>query len=177
VLALLSHPASAPAQHPWPDAELRSGSLSFDGKSTLGDFTGVTTTVRGHLSGGPRLADVRGWVEAPVNTLKTANARRDRDLNKTMESSLYATIRFQLEGVTPQWERGDSAAVILEGDFVIHGVTRREHLNALVLRSADSVRVTASLPMNLHDYKIDKLTRFLVFKMNPDIVVHIEVVF
>jgi polyisoprenoid-binding protein YceI len=173
----MSHAASAPAQQLWPDAELRRGTLSFDGKSTLGDFTGTTTSVRGQLSGGAGLADVRGWVEAPVNTLKTANNRRDRDLNKTMESAVYPTIRFQLEGVTAQWERGDSAAVILEGSFVIHGVTRRERINALVLRSADSVRVTASLPMNLHDYKIDKLTRFLVFKMNPDIVVHIEVVF
>jgi hypothetical protein len=31
--------------------------------------------------------------------------------------------------------------------------------------------------MNLHDYKIDRLTRFLVFKMDPDIVVHVDVLF
>ena len=158
-------------------AALRHGTLSFDGKSTLGDFTGVTTTVRGEMRGGAALTEIRGWVEAPVNTLKTGNDRRDRDLNKTMESSIYPTIRFQLEGVSVAWERGDSAGVVLEGDFFIHGVQRRERINATVLRSGDSVRVTASLPMNLHDYKVDKLTRFLVFKMKPDIVVHIDVTF
>jgi len=151
--------------------------LSFDGKSTLGDFTGVTTTVRGELRGGARLTEVRGWVEAPVPTLKTGNDRRDRDLVKTMEAAIYPTIRYQLEDVSVEWERGDSAGVVLQGDFFIHGVQRREKINATVARSGDSVRVTARLPMNLHDYKIDKLTRFLVFKMNPAIVVHIDVTF
>jgi polyisoprenoid-binding protein YceI len=170
---------SAPASHllPWPEADLRRGTLSFDGKSTLGDFTGVTITLRGHMSAAATLADVRGWVEAPVNTLKTGNDRRDRDLVKTMDAAIYPTIRFQLEGVKPEWERGDSAAVVLEGNFFIHGVARREHLPATVVRGADGVRLTASFPMNLHDYKIDRLTRFLLFKMKPDIVVHVDVTF
>jgi polyisoprenoid-binding protein YceI len=171
------HATPAPAQTQWPVAELRHGTLSFDGKSTLGDFTGITPTVRGQMRGGGTLPEVRGWVEAPVNTLKTGNNRRDRDLVKTMEAAIYPTIRFQLEGVRVEWERGDSAGVVLEGDFFIHGVQRRERIPATLLRSGESVRVTASLPMNLHDYKIDKLTRFLVFKMQPDIVVHIDVMF
>lgn len=171
--------ASAPAvaQRPWPDADLRVGTLRFDGKSSLGDFTGTTTTLRGEMKGGANLADVRGWVEAPVNTLKTGNGRRDRDLIKTMEAAIFPNIRFQLEGVKPEWERGDSAGVILEGDFFIHGVARRERITAVVVRGADNVRVTASLPMNLHDYKIENLTRFLVLKMNPAIVVHIDLTF
>ena len=171
------HATPAPAQTQWPVAELRHGTLSFDGKSTLGDFTGITPTVRGQMRGGGSLPEVRGWVEAPVNTLKTGNNRRDRDLVKTMEAAIYPTIRFQLEGARVEWERGDSAGVVLEGDFFIHGVQRRERIPATVLRSGESVRVTASFPMNLHDYKIDKLTRFLVFKMQPDIVVHIDVMF
>jgi hypothetical protein len=102
----------APAQTQWPVADVRHGTLSFDGKSTLGDFTGTTTTVRGQMRGGATLPEVRGWVEAPVNTLKTGNGTRDRDLIKTMEARL-PTIRFQLEGAC-QWERGDSAGVVLE---------------------------------------------------------------
>jgi polyisoprenoid-binding protein YceI len=176
-LALLLRAMPAPAQQSWSMAPVRHGTLSFDGKSTLGDFTGVTNAVKGEMRGGSTLSEVRGWVEAPVNTLKTGNDRRDRDLVKTMEAAIYPTIRFQLEGVSPEWERGDSASVVLTGDFFIHGVQRRERIKAAVLRNGDSVRVTASLPMNLHDYKVDKLTRFLVFKMKPDIVVHIDVTF
>jgi len=129
------------------------------------------------MTSGASLTEVRGWVEAPVKTLKTGSNRRDRDLVKTMEADIYPTIRFQVEKVVPEWQRGDSAGVVLEGEFFVHGVARRERVKALVHRGAAAIHVTASLPMNLHDYKIDKLTRFLVFKMNPDIVVQVDVTF
>jgi polyisoprenoid-binding protein YceI len=177
LLLFLAWSMPAATQQPWPDAELRRGTLSFDGKSSLGDFTGLTSSVRGHMSGAASLADVRGWVDAPVKTLKTGNDRRDRDLIKTMEAAIYPTIRFELLDVVPEWERGDSAGIALKGNFLIHGVTRAETVKAIVARSAEGIHLTASLPMNLHDYKINKLTRFLVFKMNPDIVVHIDVTF
>ena len=176
LLSALAAPAGA--QRAWPDADVRRATLSFDGKSTLGDFTGTTTSVSGRMTGGATLAEVRGWVEAPVATLKTGNNRRDRDLVKTMEAAIFPNIRFELTGVTPQWERGDSAGVMLEGNFVIHGVTRTGRIPASVVRTAEGIRVQASgLPMDLHDYQIDKLTRFLVFRMNRHIVVHIDVVF
>lgn len=176
---LLAMGAQAPlaGQQPWPSADVRQVTLSFDGKSTLGDFTGTTAEVSGRMSGGPTLGDVRGWVEAPVKSLKTGNDRRDRDLVKTMQAELYPNIRFELGGVTVEWERGDSAGVVLDGNFVIHGVSRPEKVRATVVRGNDGIHLSASLPMNLHDYKIDKLTRFLVFKMNPDIVVHIDLLF
>ncbi len=161
----------------WPDGSVRSGRLSFDGKATLGDFTGVSDSVRGQMTGGASLRDVRGWVEAPVRTLKTGNGRRDRDLIKTMEADIYPNIRFVLEGVEPQWERGDSASVTLAGRFFIHGVARAERVAATVVRTAAGIRVKATLPMNLHDYRITALTRFLILKMHPDIVVHVDVLF
>ena len=48
------------------------------------------------MTGADALTAVRGWVEAPVTSLKTGNDRRDRDLIKTMESAVYPTIRFSL---------------------------------------------------------------------------------
>jgi polyisoprenoid-binding protein YceI len=174
----LASASSAWAQHPLGPASLRSGTLSFDGKATLGDFTGVTTTVSGEMVGGPGLADVRGWVEAPVTTLKTGNGRRDKDLNKSMESEQFPTIRFDLDSVRPQWERGDSAAVELVGRFTIHGVTQERTFRAAVLFEGDGVRVKASLPLNLKDYRIGGLSKFLgTIKMHPDILVHIDVLF
>lgn len=165
------------AQRPWPDAEVRSATLSFDGKSSLGDFTGITSTVLGHMTGGSTLAEVRGWVEAPVATLKTGNGRRDRDLVKTMEAASFPNIRFELGEVLVTWERGDSAGVELNGRFVIHGVSRAEKVAATVARSESGLHLRAEVPMNLRHYKIDKLTRFLVFKMQPDIVVRIDITF
>lgn len=129
------------------------------------------------MTAGAAMTEVRGWVEAPVKSLKTGNDRRDRDMVKTMDADTFPNIRFELGGITVEWERGDSAGVVLDGNFVIHGITRAEKVKGTVVRQHDTVHLTASLPMNLHDYKIDRLTRFLVLKMDPAIVVHIELVF
>ena len=77
-ILLMTTAGSGEAQRSWPDAEVTRGTLSFDGKSTLGDFTGTTTTLRGQMTGGTALADVRGWVESPVSTLKTGNVAGSR---------------------------------------------------------------------------------------------------
>lgn len=177
-LALAGGAGRALAAQTVPDADVKRGTLSFEAKATLGDFVGTTTTVRGRMSGGTGYAEVRGWVDAPVNTLQTGNGRRDKDLNKSMESEIYPTMRFELQAVHPEWERGDSAAVFLQGQFVIHGVARGERMRATVVREPEGFHLTASLPMDLRDYKVGGLSKMLgVLKMDPHIVVHVDLHF
>jgi polyisoprenoid-binding protein YceI len=177
-IALASASPVAAQQAPVPNGTVTAGTLSFDGKATAGDFTGTTSTVTGSMTGGPSLADVRGFVEAPVNTLVTGNGKRDKDLNKSMESDSFPTIRFELKTVQVRAERGDSSDVVLGGDFIIHGVTQAVELPAVVVRAAETISVDASTPLNLKDYRIGGLSKFLgVFKMNEHIVVHIRVTF
>jgi polyisoprenoid-binding protein YceI len=174
---LCSVPASA-QQQSIPDGTVTEGTLSFDGKATAGDFTGITHTVSGSMMGGPTLADVRGFVEAPVNTIVTGNGKRDRDLNKSMESDQYPAIRFELKTVQPQSERGDSVDVMLGGDFIIHGVTQAVELPAVVLRREQAVVVISTFPLNLKDYRIGGLSKLLgMLKMNEHITVHVQVTF
>src|SRR5690349_12651683 len=81
---LTSHVATHEAW-PAPDAALKSGTLSFTGHSTVGDFVGTTTTVTGGVVGSAELTNARGWVESPVATLSTGNRLRDHDLRATMD--------------------------------------------------------------------------------------------
>ncbi len=176
ILSLVAGPAAA--QLAVPAGTVREGTLSFDGRATAGDFTGTTTTVTGEMTGGAGLSEVRGWVEAPVNTLKTGNNRRDRDLNKSMESEKYPTIRFELTGVTAAEPQSDSMAVTLQGQFIIHGVTREASLPATVAFGTDGIRVRGTAPLNLKDYEIGGLTKMLgMLKMHEEIVVHVDLVF
>ncbi len=169
---------TAQAQQPIPGGRIESGTLSFDGHATLGDFTGTTTTLTGEFTGGLDLAAVRGWVEAPVNTLKTGNGKRDTDLNKSMESGEYPTMRFDLEEVRAHQVHGDTTDAELRGRFSIHGVTRQAVLPARLVIAGDRTRVLADTPMNLKDYKIGGLSKMLgILKMSENIVVHIDVVF
>ena len=168
--------AQAP-QRTIPDGLVREGKLSFDGRATTGGFTGSTTTLTGRLQGG-QLSQVRGWVEAPVRTLVTGNKRRDRDLNKSMESDKYPTIRFELMGVTATGAAGDSVNLVLHGRFILHGVTRDATVPASVAFHPEGIRVRAATPLNLKDYRIGGLSKALgMLRMEEEIVIHVDLLF
>ena len=178
VALLLAAASAVEAQRPIPRAVVDSGTLSFDGHASVGDFVGTTRTVTGEITGAAELTEVRGWVETPVKTLKTGNDHRDRDMNKSMESDQYPAIHFDLEGVTVGAETGDSATINLHGTFKIHGVARVVDLPATVAFLPQGFRLRSDFPLNLKDYHIGGLTKFLgVLKMYPDIQVHIDLWF
>jgi polyisoprenoid-binding protein YceI len=166
------------AQGPIPSGPIREGTLSFDGHATTGDFIGTTTTVSGEMTGGAELASVRGWVEAPVKTLVTGNGKRDKDLNKSMESEKYPAIRYDLAAVVPGKVRGDTVTVTLHGYFLIHGVKQQAAIPATVLLFPDGVRVRGETPLNLKTYKIGGLSKMLgMLKMHEEIMVHLDLTF
>jgi polyisoprenoid-binding protein YceI len=172
-------PLFAQTEGPIPSGRITSGKLSFDGHATVGDFVGSTTSVSGQITGGDDVTAVRGWVEAPVRTLKTGNSKRDRDLNKSMESSKYPNIRFELTGVTARGGiNGDSVTATLHGKLHIHGVPRTVALPAALEFSGSEVRVRSDFPLSLKDYRIGGLSKLLgMLKMYDNIEVHVDVIF
>jgi polyisoprenoid-binding protein YceI len=172
-----THVVAQAPQPTIPDGVVREGKLSFDGRATTGNFTGATTTLTGRLQGG-QLSQVRGWVEAPVRSLATGNQRRDRDLNKSMESEKYPTIRFELTGVAGAGAASDSVNLVLHGRFIIHGVTRDATVPTSIAFHPEGIRVRGATPLNLKDYKIGGLSKALgILKMEEEIVIHIDLVF
>jgi polyisoprenoid-binding protein YceI len=146
---------------PAPNAVLRSGTLSFTGHSTLGDFVGTTTTVSGGVTGNAELASARGWVEAGITTLSTGNGLRDRDLRATMDVAKYPTMRFELAGVAVESPAppSDTVTGTLRGTLSIHGVTREVAVPATLIAASDTIDVSGEFPVNLADYKVGGLTR------------------
>jgi polyisoprenoid-binding protein YceI len=178
-LVLLAQPTATRAQGmPVPSGRVKSGTLSFDGHGTPGDFSGRTSTVSGQMTGGSGLAAVRGWVEAPVQTLVTGNDRRDRDLAKSMEPDKYPNLRFDLRGVRTGAGTSDSMPVTLEGALRIHGVSRDVVLPGYVRVERGALRVRTDFPLNLKDYRIGGLSKMLgVLKMDEHIKVHVDLTF
>ena len=177
--ALLPRATNAQNRPPATTAALRSGTLSFTGHATVGDFIGSTSTVSGFVSG--ELTNAQGWVEAPVATLVTQNDRRDRDMRASLEADKYPTIRFDLvsvTGVSSESPRGDAFAVTLQGNLAIHGVTRLVDLPAKVVRAADTIHVSAEFPLDLVDYRIGGLTKmFGLLRMQRQIEVRLDLRF
>src|SRR5215207_9869922 len=177
--ALATVTADSHAQRAVPGAVLRAGTLSFVGHSTIGDFVGTTASVAGAVVSGTDLAAARGWAEAPVATLRTGNARRDRDLRAALQSDTYPTIRFDVTEVraaaaTP----ADSASATLRGVLMIHGVVRDVEVPATLVRRADTVRVTSAFPLHLRDYRIGGLHKlFGLLRVRDDVQIHADLRF
>jgi polyisoprenoid-binding protein YceI len=160
------------------DLPLSKGMLAFDGRGTLGAFTGISSEVKGHLVGAAAMAGVRGWVEAPVRSLVTGNGKRDRDMYSSLEAEKYPLMRFDLERVDSASASGDSIAVKLLGQLTIHGQARQVAIPGWVWLRPASASFRGSLPIDARDYGIGGLSKMLgVLKMNPKVLVRIEVVF
>jgi polyisoprenoid-binding protein YceI len=163
-------------QDPISNGRLSSGSLSFDGHATVGDFTGRTETVTGQVRGASELSGVHGWVEAPVQSLKTGDGKRDKDLNKSMESDKYPNLRFDLSEIVVKPGSGES--VVLRGVLKIHGVSRPAELPATLSIHGTNADVRSDFPLNLKDYQIGGLSKMLgMLKMDEHIQVHVNLVF
>jgi polyisoprenoid-binding protein YceI len=134
--------------------------------------------VTGQFTGAADLTGVRGWVEAPVKTLKTGNDKRDKDLNKSMESEKFPAIRFDLSGLTRSGGTADSATVTLHGSLTLHGVTHTVDLPAIIRLTPSEAQVRTDFPVNLKDYHIGGLSKLLgMLKMDEKIQVHTDLVF
>lgn len=154
-----------------------SGSLSFDARATLGNFTGTTVWLEGTITGGPELGMIRGWVETRVDSLRTGNGLRDRDMRRALESDRHPLIRFDLAEVRPSPIQGDTMVVSLVGRFTIHGTTREVTLPATLVWQPAGIHLTALLPMDVRDYGVTRLSKlFGTLRMHPDIVVRIDLV-
>jgi polyisoprenoid-binding protein YceI len=175
---LIGAPAQAQQNRSVGNGRVISGSLSFDGHATAGDFTGTTDSVSGQLKGATDLIGVRGWVEAPVRTLKTGNGKRDKDLNKSMESEKYPVMRFDLARVSRNGGSADSVGVTLHGTLQLHGVSRNVDLPATIQFAGTNARVRTEFPLNLKDYRIGGLSKLLgMLKMYENIEIHTDLVF
>jgi len=171
-IAIVRPHASDRGRWPVPNAVLRSGTLIFTGHSTVGTFVGTTTAVRGGVSGAADIANAHGWVEAAVATLYTQNDHRDRDLRAVMEVDKYPTMRFDLIGVTigSPGDPLDTLRVTLRGRLAIHGVTREVSIPATLVTAGDTIDASGSFPLDLTEYRISGLTRFLgALRMQKDI--------
>lgn len=166
-----------PSRDTIPPLQVLGGTLAFDARATAGRFTGTTSTIQGRVGGGA-LSGVRGWVEAPAASLVTGNDRRDRDMYKSLETDRFPSIRFDLDSTGVMDRNDDSVGVRLHGRLTVHGVVREVNLPAGLHRTGDTVALTTAFDLNVKDYQIGGLSKFLgLFRMEEVIGVRVKVLF
>ncbi|HVD32364.1 MAG TPA: YceI family protein, partial [Gemmatimonadales bacterium] len=97
---------------------------------------------------------------------------------KSMESSTFPNLRFDLNRIAAKESAGDSVPVTLHGTLTIHGVTRRVELPGTIEFKGTNARVHSDFPLNLKEYGIGGLSKMLgMLKMHENIEVHVDLVF
>lgn len=166
------------AQRPILSSDQVTGTLSYDGRATLGRFIGSTDSVVGRLNGAADLSRVSGYVAARAGTLTTGNGKRDRDQYKSLTVDSFPFIRYELDSVTVGETHGDTLDVTLHGRFDIHGTRRSTDLPSRLILTPRTAHLMADTPLDLRHYGIEGLVKMLgALRMNPEITVHIDVTF
>lgn len=134
--------------------------VGFDAKSTLHDFSGVTSKVRGWLT--TRLtgddAHARGHVEAEVAGLKTGVEGRDEEMLKRLDAKTHPKIVFELSRLEAKQSdaKARTYSGLAHGAFQIHG--KRKEVRVPVQIEVDRSRrlvAKGEVGLKLTDFGIE----------------------
>lgn len=155
-------------------------SVGFDAKSTLHDFTGKTSAVRGGFRAD--FDDPEGkWsgeVVAQAATLVTGVEGRDDNLRDHLDTKTHAEIRFAVAGFRPAKDGIDTAkqttAGEVHGTMTIRGQSRPFVMPVRVeLDPQKRVVVTGQAPLKLSDYGVPVPSQLGLINMQDEVVVWI----
>ena len=134
--------------------------VGFDAKSTLHDFSGVTSKVRGWLT--TRLtgddAHARGHVEAEVAGLKTGVEGRDEEMLERLDAKTHPKIVFELSRLEAKKSdpKARTYSGLAHGAFQIHG--KRKEVRVPVQIEVDRSRrlvAKGEVGLKLTDFGIE----------------------
>ncbi len=126
------------------------GTAQFTSKVPLHTFSGQSE----HLVGQINLADSTVDFFLDINTLKTGNRKRDKDMRLTLEADTYPFAEFfgKLTGFDAS--RSDEQRVKTTGTFTIHGKSRKVEISGTMQVKPKGLQLTANWQLNLTDYDI-----------------------
>ena len=128
-----------------------SGLAEFTSKVPLHTFTGSSENLVGQVDLSKKTVDF--YID--VTTLKTGNKKRDKDMLITLESKEYPFAEF-FGTLLSEFDPANPAVqpVTVEGDFKIHGVTRKITVEGTLQKTPQGLTVNANWQINLKDFNI-----------------------
>ncbi len=130
------------------------GYVAFHSKVPLHDFTGEANTLIGSIDFSEGVVDF--YVD--LETLKTGNRKRDRDMRRTLNTeehpfaSFYGTLG-NLEQLASAGT-GDVLDVLVTGAFSVNGISRDIEVPGTITLQDGSISVEAAWEILLDDYEV-----------------------
>lgn len=150
--------------------------VGFDAKSTLHDFSGVTSKVQGWLRANLAAAD-GGWtgaVRCEANGLATGVEGRDTAMREHLDAEHHAEIAFAIAGFTPAPDGIDRARQTVRGEvrgqMTIRGVTK-DLTMPVQLHVDDGKRlvIEGQATVRLPDYGVPVPSQLGLISMQEDV--------
>jgi len=153
--------------------------VGFDGKSTLHDFSGVTSKLGGSLEVDLAHPDKNPKTSIHVQAarLKTGVDGRDEEMYTTLDVKKHPQITFELNAFTSKTVDAAKERVtgIAKGEMTIHGVSQDvEMLTTLSIDSSRRLHIDGEMPLDLTDYKITPPSKMGLVGMDKRIKVWIR---
>lgn len=146
------------------------GHAEFDSSVPLHTFTGESDQLTGKIS----LSDSTVDFYLDVHTLKTGIGKRDRDMLETLEAEQYPFVEFFGKLISPfDTSSPGSQDVTVEGDFSVHGQTKRISIDGTLQKLDEGLKVTASWTINMDDYNIEP-PGILFYRVSKEIPISIS---
>ena len=152
--------------------------VGFDAKSTLHDFSGVTSAIEGELEVClARPAEgCRGRIKARAATLDTGLAERDVDMRDVLAVETHPDIVFDWSAFAA--ERVDAAAETVSGmaigKLTLHGTTREVSMPVKVAVDASKrVSIEGECRLKLSDYGIQAPSQLGLISMEDELTIWI----
>jgi len=147
------------------------GRVEFLSNVPLHTFTGTSDELTGRIDTNSKTVDF--YVD--LETLRTGNGKRDKDMWTTLETDKYPFAEFYgtLEGDF-DLSKEVAQAVQVSGEFSIHGVTRQITVDGLITVVDGGLRIQADWVLSLNDYDITP-PRLLILKVDDEQEVSIDI--
>lgn len=153
------------ARYPWTSESV----VEIHATSSVHPIDVETHDVRGEVSGelgGPEMmldGDVSGYVEVPIDALKSGNKMEDFELRRRLDAKKYPVIRYELREAV-----GGPEQFKLRGALTFHGVTR-EFDEEITARRADGVlHVEGEHTFDIQDFDV-KPPKILKLQVHPQV--------
>lgn len=152
--------------------------VGFDAKSTLHDFSGVTSKVAGGFAA--NLADpatsFTGSIACEAKTLVTGVEGRDTAMCEHLDTEKHEQIRFTIESFTPDVDGIDAAKLTLagtvNGTFEIRGVKKAVTMPVkLAVDASRRLSIEGQTKLSLPDFGVPVPSQLGLISMEPDVVV------
>jgi polyisoprenoid-binding protein YceI len=147
-----------------------SGQAEFTSSVPLHTFTGSSSNLTGLIDFDENLVDF--YID--LQSIRTGNSRRDRDMYRTLDIEVYPFAEFTGHLITEvDVSSMESQTVTVSGEFTVHGVTNDIEVEGVLQKADGYYLLEAEWVLSISDYEIEP-PGILFYRVRDEIDVSIK---